>query len=68
MDDFKIILYGAIGFNLIVLIGIMFFVRYVRSYQRTRQRKLIEQAKLNSTLEQTIRIKEQTLDLYRNKV
>jgi hypothetical protein len=66
--NLTIILTSVIAFSLFLVFGLMLFVRMVKMDQRQRQKKMVEQAKANVTLNEIIRVKDDTISKYKQIV
>jgi hypothetical protein len=75
MDKFQIIIIAFVAFNIVLVIGVMWVVRYMKLDQKRRQKKLVELAidkdkaeRVSELKSEIIEEKEKTLEKYREYI
>jgi hypothetical protein len=67
-NNYSIVLISTVIFNLVLVIAAMVLVRRVKSDQRRRQRSLVDQGKINASLQKTVELKNKTLENYQRSL
>jgi uncharacterized membrane protein YciS (DUF1049 family) len=69
MENFlPILLASTIAFSFVLVLSLMYFVFKVKQDQLGRQQKMVEQAKINHTLKQTVDIQSKTIENYQEYI